>query len=173
MSLDFKIDWASGNDEESIPKALELEIDKALAMDFTEVCPISPEDKNNDMYKAVKFTLDSHRVKILYERKVITLNKEPIIPRVQFILGFRPTDGLCFLTTKEDHKVNLCDSPIRELAKQCFLTQSLMYILVETGAFKVWSYVPVCCGSNDSCPNKTRPLEIRKTLFRPDPNCHD
>jgi hypothetical protein len=154
-------------DEECLPKALEAMIDQAVAQDFKDgVLKPEPEDLKNDMYKAMKFALECAHVKILYERKVITLNREPFIPKVQYLFGFKPTDGLCIFTQKKAHKIALCDSPIRELARSCFLTQSLMYILVEAKEFRVWSYVPVCC-SNDTCPQKGRPFGLRKNLFEP------
>ncbi len=151
-------------DEEILPKSLETMIDDAVKQDFSEIQFVTDEDRQNDMYKAMKFGLECAHVKILYERKVITIGKEPVIPREQFLFGFRPTEGLCIFTQKKAHKIALCDSPIRELAKQCFLTQSLQYILVETKEFRVWSYVPVCCG-NDTCSLKKRPLHIRQDLF--------
>ena len=116
------------------------------------------------MYKAIKFAFMQSHTPILYERKVLS-DKAPVIPAVQFLFGYPPNEsGFCIYTDKQAHKQMLCDSPIRELSKSCFLTQSLQYILVEADNFRVWSYSPVCC-SDETCPVKTRDLEMRKSLF--------
>jgi hypothetical protein len=160
--LNFHQDSAM-SEIQHLPKELEQMIDEAVRQDF-EVHPINEEDRQNDMYKAMKFALKCSYTTIFYERKVITLNKWPVIPPVQYLFGFKPTEGLCLFTTKKQHKDMLCDSPIRELSKDCFLTQSLQYILVEAGNWRIWSYVPVCC-SNDTCPVKSRDFQMRKNLF--------
>jgi hypothetical protein len=148
--------------ENFLPKELEDMIDNAVAQDF-RVIPISAADRQNDMYKAIRFSLNLSQINVLYERKVLS-DKAPVIPAVQFLFGFRPADGLCVFTNKKEHKEMLCDSPIRELSKSCFLTQSLQYILIEADNFRVWGYIPVCC-SSDTCPAKTRDFEMRKSLF--------
>lgn len=149
-----------------IPQSLEKMIDEAIEQDFIEVIPISEEDRVNEMYKAIMFSFDAAHVEILYERKVISRDTlSLVIPHEQFLFGFRPTDGFCIFTNKEAHKEMLCDGPIRELARQCPLTQSLQYVLVPLNDFQVWSYIPVCCSSEDSCPLKTRPLDYRRDLF--------
>ena len=148
-----------------IPKYLEDIIDDSVKQDFIEVLHLTPEDRKHDMYKAIKFSFAAGHIEILYERKVISSDKESrVVPHEQFLFGFRPSEGLCIFTQKKQHKEMLCDGPIRELAKHCVLTQSLQYALVPLNEFRVWSYIPVCC-SEDTCPLKTRPLALRKELF--------
>lgn len=156
----------SFEDYNQIPKYLEDLIDDSVKQDFLEVLPLSPEDRKNDMYKAIKFSFSAGNIDILYERKVISSDKESrVVPHKQFLFGFRPTEGLCIFTQKKQHKEMLCDGPIRELATHCFLTQSLQYALVPLNEFRVWSYIPVCCNTEDTCPLKTRPLDLRRDLF--------
>jgi hypothetical protein len=165
MASDLNFNFICSDNSETLeylPKELEILIDEAISRDF-KVYPLIESDRQNDMYKAFKFALSCSHTAILYERKVIS-DKAPVIPREQFIFGFRPTEGLCIFAHKKEHKEMLCDSPIRELSKVCFLTQSLQYALVEADNFRVWSYLPVCC-SNDTCPAKARDLEMRQTLF--------
>ncbi|MHA1775319.1 MAG: hypothetical protein ACTSWC_01010 [Promethearchaeota archaeon] len=154
------------NGNEIIPQSLERMIDEAIEQDFVEVLPITEEDRLNDMYKAIMFSFNSAYVEILYERKVISKDQlSLVIPHEQFLFGFKPTDGLCIFSNKEAHKEMLCDGPVRELARQCPLTQSLQYILVPLNDFQVWSYIPICCSNKDTCPLKTRPLAYRRDLF--------
>ena len=152
--------------DDFLPKSLETLVDTCVKQDFTEIQPITAEDRKNDMYKAMRFALECGHVKVLYERKCVTVGKEPVIPKTQFLFGFKPTEGLCIYTLKKAHKSLLCDNSIREFAKGCFLTQSLQYILVESEAFRIWSYVPQCC-SCETCAQKTRPSELRANLFEP------
>lgn len=152
--------------ENSIPSYLEKMIDEAIAQDFEEVRKLTEEDRINDMYKAIMFSFNAAHVEVLYERKVISADTHSIvIPHEQFLFGFRPTDGLCIFSQKSQHKAMLCDGPIRELATACPLTQSLQYVLIPLDTFNVWSYIPVCCSSLDTCAGKTRPLNLRKDLF--------
>ena len=151
--------------ERILPPYLEEMIDKSVIQDFVSVNKLTPEDRQNDMFKAIKFSFKSSHIEIVYERKVISSDEKSIvIPREQFLFGFRPTDGLCIFTQKDQHKAMLCDGPIRELARECPLTQSLQYVLVPLNEFRVWSYIPVCC-STDTCPVKTRPFNLRRDLF--------
>ncbi len=161
--MNFDRDVFSESPQDKLPSYLVETIDASLNQDFVEVLPITPEDRENDNYLAINWTFEHSQIEVLYERKVIS-DKVPVVPKEQFIFGFKPNDGLCIFTHNETHKSMLCDSPIRELASQCFLTQSLQYILVELDEFQIWSYVPVCCSEN-TCPNKTRPIEMRRDLF--------
>ncbi len=148
-----------------IPKYLEDLIDDSVKQDFLEVLPLTPEDRKHEMYKAIKFSFEAGQIDILYERKVLSSDKESrVIPAEQFLFGFRPSEGLCIFTQKKQHKEMLCDGPIRELAKHCVLTQSLQYTLVPLNEFRVWSYIPICCNEG-TCPLKTRPLDLRRDLF--------
>lgn len=161
----FKLDFGSDDSaEEVIPKYVIDMIDESVRQDFVKVLELTPPDRENSMYKAMRFALTCAHVKVLYERKVIS-DKAPVIPREQFLIGFRPTDGLCIFVQKKAHKTMLCDGPIRELAKQCILTQSLQYVLVQTTEFKVWSFIPICCSMHETCPYKVRPLDMRRNLF--------
>ena len=152
--------------ERMLPPYLEEMIDKSVIQDFVSVNKLSPEDRQNDMYKAIQFSFKSAHIEIVYERKVISSDEHSIvIPREQFLFGFTPTEGLCIFSQKDQHKAMLCDGPIRELATACPLTQSLQYVLVPLNSFNVWSYIPVCCSQHDTCPVKTRPLAFRRELF--------
>jgi hypothetical protein len=146
----------------SIPKALEQYIDQSISQDF-QILPISDEDKENESYKEVHRELKQSWTPILYERKVIS-DKAPVIPRVQYLLGFPPTDGLCIFAKKIEHKKVLCESPVKELAKICVLTQTIQYVLVEPDNFTVWGYMPICC-CGDNCSAKALDLKLRQTLF--------
>jgi hypothetical protein len=163
LNFHFNLNRDDGPDE-VLPKYLAEMIDNSVRQDFVDAVELTAADRENSMYKAMRFALECAHVKILYERKVLS-DKAPIIPREQFLFGFRPTDGLCIFVQKKAHKTMLCDGPIRELAKQCILTQSLQYVLVETQEFKVWSYIPVCCSIHENCPYKVRPLDMRRGLF--------
>jgi len=153
------------SDREVLPKYLLETIDRAIAQDFSIVRSVEPKDRENEMYKAIQFTFKAARVDVLYERVVVS-GKAPIIPEKQFLFGFRPTaTNFCIFTQKSSHKKMLCDSPVRELAKRCILTQSLQYILLEWDTFQVWGYIPVCCSDKDTCPYKARPVDMRRELY--------
>ncbi len=154
-----------GSNKEVLPKYLVETIDKAVNQDFFIVRSLSPEDRENEMYKAIQFAFEAARTDVVYERVVIS-DKAPVIPEKQFLFGFRPTGAnFCIFTQKSSHKKMLCDSPVRELAKTCILTQSLQYVLLEADSFKVWGYIPVCCSDHDHCPNKARPVGMRRELY--------
>ena len=102
-----------GSDNQ-IPQYLEDLIDDSVKQDFVEVLPLTPEDLKHDMYKAIKFSFNAGHIDILYERKVISSDKESlVVPHEQFLFGFRPSEGLCIFTQKQQHKEMLCDGPIR------------------------------------------------------------
>jgi len=164
MEINFAM--KSENGSEVIPKYLEDMVDDAVTQDFLQVQKISNEDRRNETYSSMVYSLQAAGVEILYERVVISEDKLSwVIPHKQYLFGFKPTEGLCIFSNKEQHKSMLCDGPIRELAKQCPLTQSLQYILVPTNEFRVWSYIPVCCSADETCPIKTRPFGLRRNLF--------
>jgi len=167
LELEYNFMMMDSFDHDVLPTYLEDMIDKAIGQDFVEVLHLTPADHEAEVYKAIMYSFLSAHVEILYERIVRSTDKESrVIPYEQYLFGFRPTEGLCILTQKKQHKAMLCDGPIRELAKQCPLTQSLQYVLVPKNQFRVWSYIPICCSDDDTCALKSRPLSIRRDLFQ-------
>jgi len=144
-----------------ISEELQELIDKAVSRDFI-IHKVSEEDKNNNSYKALKFTLNFNNVDIEYERKVES-EKYPVIPRFQFLFGFNPTEGLCVFVNKEEHKTALCDGPLEEISKTCSMVHSLMYLIVPADRFDVYSYLPACCELN--CANSPNQYDLRINLF--------
>ena len=142
------------------PGFIEL-IDKAVSKDFI-VKDVTDEDRENDFYKSLKFTLNFTGIKILYERKVITHNF--ILPKVQYLFGFKPREGLCLMVNKKVHKEVVCDGPLAALNEQCIMVNSLMFLLVQSDFFKVWSYIPVC-PCEEECVNTPLALELRTRLY--------
>ncbi|MHA1680404.1 MAG: hypothetical protein ACTSUE_05310 [Promethearchaeota archaeon] len=136
-------------------------INKAVEMDFI-VKEINDEDRLNDFYKSMKFTLTFNQIQVLYERKVITTNF--ILPRVQYIFGFRPKEGLCLLVNKKAHKSVLCDGPLADLNDKCMLINGLQFLLVQSDSFKVWSYIPGC-PCERPCELDGKALELRTRLW--------
>ncbi|MHA1148557.1 MAG: hypothetical protein ACTSR8_09970 [Promethearchaeota archaeon] len=139
-------------------------IDKAVSRDFI-IHPITMEDKASDSYKALRFTLDFNNVEIEYERKVES-EKAPIIPRLQYLFGFTPTEAMCMYVNKQEHKQALCDGPLDNIAKTCSLVHSLYYLLISLENFEVYTYFPACCEVN--CRNSPKQYELRITLFNKD-----
>lgn len=144
-----------------LDKTLENLIDQAVSRDFI-IHKINDEDKENDSYKALDFTLSFNNIEKKYERKVES-EKYPVIPKYQYLFGFYPEDGLCVYVNKQKHKTALCDGPLEEINKSCSLIHSLMYLLVPTDKFEVYSYLPGCCEIN--CPNSAKQFNLRISLF--------
>ncbi|MEJ2248458.1 MAG: hypothetical protein P8Y70_03100 [Candidatus Lokiarchaeota archaeon] len=136
-------------------------IDTAVSRDFI-IHEITPEDMKNDSYKGLKFSLDFNKISIQYQRKVES-EKYPVIPRFQYLFGFIPRDGLCVFVKKKEHKIALCEGPLDEINKSCSLIHSLMYLLVPSDRFEVYSYIPGCC--EIKCPNSPKQYELRINLF--------
>jgi hypothetical protein len=147
-----------------ITKDLEGLIDKAVSRDFI-IHNISFEDKQNDSYKALEFTLTFNNITIAYKRKVES-EKYPVIPRYQYLFGFYPREGLCVFVNKKEHKIALCDGPLKEISSTCSLIHSLMYLLIPADKFEVFSYLPACCELN--CPNSPKQFNLRINLFEKD-----
>ncbi|MFO7796638.1 MAG: hypothetical protein R6W84_10835 [Promethearchaeia archaeon] len=145
-----------------LDQKLENLIDQAVSKDFI-IHKITDQDKENDSYKALEFTLSFNNIEKTYERKVET-EKYPIIPKFQYLFGFYPKDGLCIYVNKKEHKTALCDGPLEEINHSCSLVNSLMYLLVPIDNFDVYSYIPGCCESN--CPNSAKQFDLRINLFR-------
>lgn len=144
-----------------ISQELETLIDKAVSQDFI-IHPITEEDKKNDSYKALSFSLKFNNIKIEYARKVES-EKYPVIPRYQYLFGFYPQEGLCLYVNKDEHKKALCDGPLEEISNTCSLVHSLIYLLVPLNKFEVYSYLPACCELN--CPNSPHQFNLRIDLF--------
>lgn len=136
-------------------------IDKAVSRDFI-IHEISEEDRHNDSYKALSFTLTFNKINIEYERKVET-TKYPVIPRYQYLFGFRPHEGLCLFVQKKQHKTALCDGPLDDISQTCSLIHSLVYLLVPIDRFEVYTYLPACCELN--CQNSPKQYDLRISLF--------
>ncbi|TFG07071.1 MAG: hypothetical protein EU539_06005 [Promethearchaeota archaeon] len=144
-----------------ILKDLESLIDKAVSRDFI-IHQISDEDRQNDSYKALEFTLSFNNIAIEYERKVES-SKYPVIPRYQYLFGFYPREGLCLYVNKQEHKLALCDGPLEDIASSCSLVHSLIYLIVPVDRFEVYSYLPACCELN--CSNSPKQFNLRINLF--------
>jgi hypothetical protein len=144
-----------------ISKDLELLIDKAVSRDFI-IHKIDDEDKKRNSYKALEFTLSFNNITIEYQRKVET-EKYPVIPRFQYLFGFKPSEGLCLYVNKDVHKKALCDGPLEDINNACSLIHSLMYLLVPSDKFEVYSYLPACCEVN--CLNSPKQYNLRINLF--------
>ena len=54
--------------ERILPPYLEEMIDKSVIQDFVSVNKLTPEDRQNDMFKAIKFSFKSSHIEIVYER---------------------------------------------------------------------------------------------------------
>lgn len=147
-----------------ISKDLEALIDKAVSRDFF-IHIISEEDKKNDSYKALEFTLTFNKIDVEYLRKVES-SKYPVIPQFQYLFGFYPQEGLCLYVNKEEHKKALCDGPLEEISSSCYLIHSLMYLLIPIDKFEVYSYLPACCELN--CSNSPKQFNLRINLFEKD-----
>ncbi|MHA1731176.1 MAG: hypothetical protein ACTSU5_04500 [Promethearchaeota archaeon] len=144
-----------------LAKALESMIDEAVSREF-EVRELTDQDRENNSYKAIRFTLEFNGIEVKYVRKVISPNT-PVVPREQYLFGFSPKEGLCLLTTKHEHKFVLCETPLKE---DCMLINSLTYLLVQKDEFKVWSYIPPCVGCNDiNCKTRDLGIELRTKLY--------
>ena len=148
-----------------ISEELTALIDKAVSRDFI-IHEISAEDKNNDSFKALNFTLTFNNIKIMYQRKVET-TKYPVIPQFQYLFGFNPEEGLCIFVDKEEHKKALCDGPLEKISSTCSMVHSLMYLIVPTDKFEVFTYLPACCELN--CANSPKQYDLRISLFRKNP----
>ena len=144
-----------------LEKDLEDLIDKAVSQDFI-IHEITEQDKQNDSYKALKFTLSFNKINIEYERKVETSNY-PIIPQFQYLFGFVPKEGICMYVDKPGHKSALCEGPLDDINSSCQSIHSLMYLLVPVGQFEVYSYLPACCELN--CENSPKQYNLRINLF--------
>ena len=106
-----------------LKKELEELIDKAVSQDFT-IHELSVLDRQNDSYKALKFTLSFTKITVKYEKKVETENF-PVIPQFQYLFGFTPNEGACLFVDKEEHKNVLCEGPLDDINKSCSLIHSL------------------------------------------------
>ncbi len=147
-----------------ISKDLEGLIDKAVTRDFI-IHEISEEDRKNDSYNTLEFTLSFNSINVEYVRKVES-EKYPVIPRYQYLFGFTPSEGMCLYVNKEEHKKALCDGPLEEMSSSCSLIHSLMYLIIPTDKFEVYSYLPACCELN--CQNSPKQYGLRINLFEKD-----
>ena len=142
-------------------KELENLINKAVSRDFI-LHEISDDDRGNDYYKALEFTLSFNNIAIEYQKKVES-EKYPIIPKFQYLFGFYPKEGLCFFVNKQEHKRAICDGPLDQIYKSCSLIHSLMFFLVPSDRFEVYSYLPACCELN--CTYSPKQYNLRIALF--------
>lgn len=144
-----------------LPQFLEAKIDQAVALDF-DLAPISDKDFENEQYSNLKYSLEFSGVQIMYERKVVS-RQAPVIPRVQYLFGFPPIEGLCIFSKNKIHKEALCNGKLAEVHRQSTsFVHYLQYLLVEQDEFNVWSYLPL---DPDFMDQEELSLKMRTTLF--------
>lgn len=125
-------------------------IDKAVSLDF-DIVELTPEDKTNVYYVALKSMLEGHKkAKVLYERMAIS--KFAVLPRYQYLLGFRHEEGMCLVMNEWRHKAVACSDELERLNQRCFAVNGLQFVLQEAEQDKRWSYVPFClCEHGQRC----------------------
>lgn len=149
--------------KEHLPIFLEKMIDNAVSFDF-RVEKISNEDLDNEMYQLMKQSLEFSNISIIYERRVLSA-QYPVIPKIQYLFGFRPVDGLCLLTSNKKHKEVLCDGELFEIIRNSpSFIHSIMYLLIEQNKFQVWSYLPSDRNINE-IEMGYQSLRLRRKLF--------
>jgi len=132
----------NGSSLEEITKDLADRIDNAVGIDFS-VMALAEDDKSNKFYLELKGALDvAFQTKPLYERKVIATNA--ILPKVQFLFGFKPRDGMCLILQKPMHKIVACSEDLATLNDHCYLVNKLQFLLQEVDNDRTWCYVPKC-----------------------------
>ena len=156
----------NGINLEEITKELADRIDKAVSNDFM-VLPLTDQDKNNKFYIALKGALEAaFQTKPLYERKVISTYV--ILPKVQFLLGFKPRDGMCLIMNKPMHKIVACSEDLAILNDHCFLVNKLQFLLQEVDNDKTWCYIPKCpCDQACELTEKAKELRIKLWTGKP------
>ncbi|MHA1820357.1 MAG: hypothetical protein ACTSU2_15085 [Promethearchaeota archaeon] len=151
-------------DLDFLPAFIEESIEKAVNIDF-KVKTLEREDLKNPNLNALLESLEMSRIKVLYKRKVISrYHSDPIVPKVQYLVGFRPADGLCLYTENKIHKEILCDGMLSELSKNSANpVHALYYLLMEAEVFRIWCYVPYV--EEDGSMQENLGLEMRIKLF--------
>ena len=146
-----------------LPIFLEKMIDESVSFDF-KIERISIEDQDNEMYQLMKKSLEFSNISVMYERRVIS-DQYPVIPKIQYLFGFKPVDGLCLLTANKKHKEVLCDGELFEIIRNSTsFIHSIMYLLVEQKKFQVWSYLPSDRNITEIEMGK-QSLQLRRKLF--------
>jgi hypothetical protein len=137
-------------------------VDKAVSVDFS-ILPITDEDRKNDRYINTKSALmEGWAISVIYERKVLTSIK--FLPRVQYLFGFKPQEGLCLLVNKKIHKQIVCGGKLAELNENCFLVNHLQFLLAQEDTYRYWAYVPPC-PCKTPCSLTPKALALRTTLY--------
>jgi hypothetical protein len=139
-------------------------IDKAISLDF-DLAPISTADHANPFYMALKSMFDrSDEAKILYERKAFSTNS--VLPKCQYLFGFKHKEGLCLLMNESRHKAVACGEELERLNQRCFLVNGLQFILQEVEQDKRWCYVPHClCEHGQRCELLNEAMKLRHKLW--------
>ncbi len=149
-------------DSTRIPDGLEEHIDQIVRVDFPNIRPITEQDRENLAFQDLMRLLEPHNPQLCYAR-VVYSELAPIIPRTQYLLGFKPLQGLCLFAEKEQHKNVLCAGEIEKMAQKCLLVHSLQFLLLEPVDFHVWGYIPPRC--NAYCPVDIEDGFLRRLLF--------
>lgn len=155
----------SENEKQTLPIYIENLIDEAVSLDF-DIYPISDEDRANENFQNFKYSLEISNIEIVYLKKVISKNHAPpIVPKIQYLFGIRPVDGLCIYSNNEIHKKVLCSNEILDLMNSSSsIIHSFMYLIVEHEEFNVWSYIPLDPLSS-RVDEQREDLKLRKKLF--------
>ena len=141
---------------------LEKTIDDIISADFLQIEPLTKSDLDNTGLKRILYFLNINKSQIKYMKKVHS-TIAPVVPEIQIMIGFNPTDGLCFVSKHEKHKKFLCGDYIRELLDSCPLVHSLQYMLLDPKSGDIWAYVPPKC--NKYCPVDSQRTSFRQFLF--------
>ncbi|MBN2150689.1 MAG: hypothetical protein JW839_04495 [Candidatus Lokiarchaeota archaeon] len=152
------------DDSDPLPEGLIDLVDKAVKSDFI-VMEITDEDRENPYYKSMRSMLeDFYNTRILYERKVIASSF--ILPRLQFLFGFKHKEGMCLVLEKPWHKLVACGDDLDVLNQNCFLVNRLQFLLQEVESDKRWCYVPLClCEHSKECELTKRANSLRLSLW--------
>ncbi len=158
MTMNKDNDGESGSE---ITQAFIDLIDKAVQNDFI-VKEITEEDMRNIHYKALKDTLhNAYQTDVLYERRVFSHLE--ILPKLQYLFGFKPRDGICLFLNKPIHKVIACHD-LTKLNQGCYLVNGLQFLLTESDADKTWCFVPLC-PCEQTCELVSTAKDLRTRLW--------
>jgi hypothetical protein len=139
-------------------------VDKAVSLDFT-LREISAADRANQYYLALKSMLEGKdEARVLYERTAISANS--VLPKYQYLFGFKHREGLCLIMNKPMHKVVACSDVLERVNQRCFLVNGLQFILQEVEQDRRWCYVPHClCEHELRCELTPAATELRRKLW--------